>query len=49
MPFDLVEEDTLQPPELNLLERLDVIRELVDEFGQNGSAGPETAAMLLSG
>ena len=39
MPFDLVEEDTLQPPELNLLERLDVIRELVDEFGQNGFGG----------
>ena len=36
MPFDLVEEDTLQPPELNLLERLEVVRELVDEFGQNG-------------
>ncbi len=39
MPFDLVEEDTLQPPELNLLERLEVVRELVDEFGQNGFGG----------
>ncbi len=36
MPFDLVEEDTLQPPSLSLSERLAVVQELVDEFGQSG-------------
>jgi len=37
MPFDLVEEDTMQPPVLSLSERLDVVQELVDEFGQSGN------------
>ena len=40
MPFDLVEEDTLQPPTLSLSERLDVVQELIEEFGQNGLGGP---------
>ena len=40
MPFDLVEEDTLQTPTLSLSERLDVVQELAEEFGQNVSGGP---------
>ena len=44
MPFDLVEEDTLQPPTLSLSERLDVVQELVEEFGQNGFGGPGNGA-----
>ena len=40
MPFDLVEEDTLQPPNLSLLERLTVVQELRDEFGQSGFSQP---------
>ena len=37
MPFDLVEEDTMQRPDLSLSERLDVVQELIDEFGQPGN------------
>ena len=44
MPFDLVEEDTLRPPNLTLSERLDVVQELVEEFGQNGFGGPGNGA-----
>ena len=44
MPFDLVEEDTLRPPNLTLSERLAVIQELIDEFGQNGFGGPGNGA-----
>ena len=40
MPFDLVEEDTLQPPTLSLSERIDVVQELIEEFGQNGFGRP---------
>ena len=40
MPFDLVEEDTLKPPNLSLLERLTVVQELRDEFGQSGFSQP---------
>ena len=43
MPFDLVEEDTMQPPDLSLSERFEVALELIDEFGQgqsgNGTIG----------
>ncbi|MDA7644707.1 hypothetical protein N8564_05830, partial [Verrucomicrobiales bacterium] len=40
MPFDLVEEDTLRPPQLNLSERLAVVQELADEFGQSSFGQP---------
>jgi hypothetical protein len=39
LPFDLVEEDTLRPPDLSLLDRLVIARELADEFGQSENGG----------
>ena len=45
MPFDLVEEDTLQPPTLNLSERLEVVGELIEEFGQNRLVEPGNGAI----
>ena len=44
MPFDLVEEDTLRQPQLNLSERLAVVQELADEFGQSGFGQPGNGA-----
>ena len=53
MPFDLVEEDTMQPPDLSLSERFEVALELIDEFGQgqsgNGAIGGDIADRLGEG
>lgn len=39
LPFDLVDEDTLRPPDPSLLDRLVIVRDLADEFGQSGNGG----------
>ena len=53
MPFDLVEEDTMQPPDLSLSERFEVALELIDEFAQgqsgNGAIGGDIADRLGEG